>query len=250
MSLGNKAGRRLAVALALALPLSGCMQFEYGIVLEEDLSGTADVDVTVDLEKTAVAFATVEKMFSGEEGAPTEEEIAAARQELMEEMGEEEFDEAELRQDIESDLPEGMELLDVKQTWDDLKMNLKIDLSFENATQLSQLALSGDEEDQLPVSDQRPFADLQVIDEGSTLLIRNEPINPVEETEEAAEMMPALEGMMESMLSDLSIVFKITAPFDIVEHNATRKDGNTLYWEYGFDNLEEGTEGILVRYRK
>ncbi len=239
-----------ALTLALALPLGGCMQFEYGIVLERDLSGTANIDMTIDFDRIAYTMAALEKSFSGVEGAPTEEEIAAARQEMMEEMGEEEFDEAELRREIEEDLPEGMELLDAQQSWDDFKMNLKVDLGFENVTQLNQMSISTDEDEDIPVSDQRPFGDLEIIDEGGTLLIRNEPINPLDETEDASQMMPGMEAMLDSALADLRIVFKITAPFDIVEHNATRRDGKTLYWIYEFESLKEGAEGILVRYRK
>ncbi|UCF18265.1 MAG: hypothetical protein JSU87_09890 [Gemmatimonadota bacterium] len=250
MRLARNARWRLALILVLALPLGGCMQFEYGIVLERDLSGTANIDMTLDFDRIAYTMATLEKSFSGIEGAPTEEEIAAARQEMMDEMGEEEFDEAELRREIEGDLPEGMELLDVQQSWEDLKMNVKVDLGFENVTQLNQMAISRDEDEELPVSEQRPFGDLEIIDEGGTLLIRNEPVNPLDETEEASEMMPGLEAMFDSAFADLRIVFKITAPFDIVEHNATRRDGKTLYWEYGLESLEKGAEGIMVRYRK
>lgn len=250
MSFGRIAGRRLALVLALTLSLGGCMQFEYGMVLEEDLSGTANLDFTVDMDRTAYAMAMVQKMFMGGEGAPTEEEVAAARAELMKDIDEEGFDEAEMREEIENDLPEGMELLSASQSWDDAKMNIKLDLGFDNVSRLNELTISGDEEDEIPVSDQKPFGDLQILDEGNTLTIRNEPINPLSETEEAAQMMPAIEGVLATAFADLGIVFKITAPFEVIEHNATRQEGNTLYWEYGFDALKQGTEGILVRYRK
>jgi len=54
------------------------------------------------------------------------------------------------------------------------------------------------------------------------------------------------------------VAWKITAPFDVVSSNATRKDGNTLIWEYDFEKLQKlaaskkGLDdmGVKVTYRK
>ena len=56
----------LSVALVALFGLTGCMQIEYGIVLEEDLSGTADIDFALDMDRMAYSFAMVQKMFSGQ----------------------------------------------------------------------------------------------------------------------------------------------------------------------------------------
>ena len=54
---------------------AGCMQFEYGITLEEDLSGTADVDLAIDLDRVAYMSAYIQNAFAGEGGEPTDEQI-------------------------------------------------------------------------------------------------------------------------------------------------------------------------------
>lgn len=242
----------LSVALVALFGLTGCMQIEYGIVLEEDLSGTADIDFALDMDRMAYSFAMVQKMFSGQEGTPTEEEIAAARQEILAEMESENFSEEEMRADIEKDLPEGVELIHATQSRDDLKVRADVKLAFDNVTRLSELQLNAEDDDgsSVPGTDTELFRDLQIVDEGGVLTIRNSPLNPIEETEEAGGAWPGLEAMMERAFEDLSIVFRIDAPFEIIAHNATRQEGTTLLWEYNVTNLKQGTEGILVRYRK
>jgi len=242
----------LSVALVALFGLTGCMQIEYGVALEEDLSGTADIDFALDMDRMAYSFAMVQKMFSGEEGAPTEEEIAAAREEILAEMEGEDFSEEEMRADIEKDLPEGVELIHATQARDELKVSADVKLRFDHVTRLNELHLDAedDEGSTVPGTDAELFRDLQIVDEGGILTIRNSPVNPIEETEEAGGGWPGLEAMMERAFEDLSIVFKIEAPFEIIEHNATRREGRTLFWEYDVSSLKQGTEGILVRYRK
>ena len=60
---------------------------------------------------------------------------------------------------------------------------------------------------------------------------------------------------MEALFKGLRVAFKITAPFEVVEHNAHRKTGNTLIWEYDLATMqkltpEQAKQGIKVRYRK
>jgi hypothetical protein len=57
---------------------AGCMQFDYGITLEEDLSGTADVDIAIDLDRVAYMSAYIQNAFAGEGGEPSDEQIQAA----------------------------------------------------------------------------------------------------------------------------------------------------------------------------
>ena len=42
------------------------------------------------------------------------------------------------------------------------------------------------------------------------------------------ELSPEEKKQMEDMFKGLRVAFKITAPFEVVEHNAHRKEGNTL----------------------
>ena len=53
------------------------------------------------------------------------------------------------------------------------------------------------------------------------------------------------------LFKGLRVAFRITAPFEILEQNAHRKEGNTLIWEFDVKSLEKATPtGIRVRYRK
>ncbi len=51
--------------LGLTLMAVGCMQVDYGIVLEDDLSGTTDLDMTIDLDRIAYSAAMIQAAFEG-----------------------------------------------------------------------------------------------------------------------------------------------------------------------------------------
>ncbi len=240
--------------VAGALLLGGCLDMEYGIVLDRDLSGQSTLDMSVDMERIAYAMAAMQHAFSGEEGPPPDEQVEAMRQELLEDMREEEgdegFDEDELRAEIEPDLPPGVELLSADYSRDGLQMRFQFAFAFDNVESLNRLHIAMGEDDESPIDmeEPRPFESLQVIDEGSTILVKNEPINPLDLDEEDSEYLS--EKMIESLFEGLRVAFRIESPFDIVEHNATRVDGTSLYWEYTLESLQDAPEGIFVRYRK
>jgi hypothetical protein len=240
-------------ALVLASFLGGCVDLEYGIVLDEDLSGTSTLDMNIDLDRIAYMGAVMQRAFSGKEGPPTDEEVDAIRQKLLEEMDDEqEFNEAEMREEIEDDLPAGVRLLGATFSRDGLETSVGLQFAFDNVASLNELHIeAGDDEDGDPmgqVGGSRPFKGLQIIDEGNALVVRNEPINPLDLQDESAMFMP--EGLLASVFEDLRIAFKIETPFEAVEHNATRVEGHTLYWEYDLENLSDDPRAIYVRYRK
>lgn len=235
------------LTLLLGAGVSGCFQMEYGLRLEEDLSGEAEMAVTIDLERMAVAMATLQRSMSGQEGPPTEEEIAAAREELLEEVDEGTFDDATVREEVEPDLPEGVRLLDVSSDQDGLRSSFDIRLGFDHLSRLSELDVGPDEAG----DSGEPFGGLELIDEGDTFIIRNEPVNPIRDAEEGAGMMEGAEGLIQSMFSEMRIAFTLDAPFEIVEHNATERAGSRLSWIYDFESMSAGApQSIYVRYRK
>ena len=65
-----------------------------------------------------------------------------------------------------------------------------------------------------------------------------------------------LEASLKDAMKDLKVTFRIEAPFRVLESNATRKDGNSLFWEYNVESLEtmqkDGKKdvGVRVRYEK
>lgn len=267
---------RWALSVGALVLLGGattsCVEMEYGLALERDLSGTATLDVEIDLERMAYVSARMQRMFAGADGEPTEEEIEAAREELLEQAEQEDaFSEETVREEITDDLPEGIELLEVETGQDGLRHRLRVSLAFDRVERLREMSVDaggdGDGADEdadeagagaAPAGggpEPDPFGDLEVIDEGETILITNAALNPVAEAREQTQGgMPGLEGMLGRAFEGLRVTFSIRAPFEVVEHNATRVEGNTLWWEYDFAALagreEAMPDPIMVRYRK
>jgi len=245
----------LAVALAAALSLPACGQIEYSIALEEDLSGTATLDMGLNLEKLAYALASIQKAFTGDTTEITEEELATAREDLISEMDADEWNEEEALADAKADLPEGVEMVEFSNTREDLSMQFRVRLAFDHISKLNEVEIDPDDatgtDGVTSGEETRPFGRLEVIEEGNTIVLRNDPLDPIDEQiEEASSQLGAMESMVESALEDFSVVFRIEAPFEILEHNATRQEGNTLIWEYDESNLEGGSDGVFVRYQR
>jgi len=237
-----------------ALFAAGCMQFEYGVTLEEDLSGTADVDIAIDLDRVAYMAAFVQNAFTGEGGEPSEEQIKEARAEILADMDEDEdFSEASLRAEIEPDLPEGVTLVYAKADRQDLRTTMKIRFDFDHVDKLKEIHLDADDEgeDGGPPMDSEPFEDLEIIEEGGYIIVRSQPINPMEELDEMEDMPWVSDEMVEKLLEGFGVTFSITSPFKVEEHNATRKEGNKLVWEFNLETLKSGeTTGIFARLKR
>ncbi len=247
--------KRLLLATGCVLLLTGCFDIEVGVKLERDLSGTATMDMTIDMEPMAYVMAAMEKSFSGEEGAPTAEEIAAARAELLAEtQDEEKFDIEELRQEAEADLPEGITLVDAAQSSEGLKQNIKIILGFDDVSRLDEISFddpeqSGDPTEQNPL--EKPFEGLRFVDEGDSYLLESDPINPYEDQVESGQIPMGGEEMIARIFENLRFVFSFETPFDVIEHNATRVEGRKLIWEYKLTELSGSEVGsIRARFRK
>jgi hypothetical protein len=68
-------------------------------------------------------------------------------------------------------------------------------------------------------------------------------------------MDAAMKAMAEGLFAGMRVSFRITAPFEVIEHNAHRREGSTLVWDYNFQTLAKLTpaqakQGMFVRYRK
>ena len=79
-----------------------------------------------------------------------------------------------------------------------------------------------------------------------------------EEAKENAPKMDAdTEKLMKDAFKDMRVTYRISAPFTIVSHNATRREGDTLIWEYNVARFEELSKkknpedfGVRVTYRR
>ena len=136
-------------------------------------------------------------------------------------------------------------------------------LGFDHPAKLEQINFGGKSSETAtgPASDNpldSPFGGLKIIDEGRTLLVTSPARNPVAGQQEEISTLPIdpeLKALLDSILGGVRVAVRLTAPFEVIEHNAHRKEGNTLVWDYNYASLQKMTvleieQGVRVRYRK
>ena len=255
--------RRMALVLTacLLLATSGCIQIEEAVTLEKDLSGTAAFNFSVDMEPFAAFAAQFKREMEGKEGKPTQEEIDAARKEML--ASQKGSVKMPTKEEIEKDMPPGVKLLESKVVDQGLKFGGNVKVAFDHFDKLKQLdmkkdagptdeAQAGNTEEGGPQK-QQPFGDLNLKDEGKTLLLTGKAFNPTADA--PAPAMDDAGPEVEAALKQMKIVTRITSPFEVIEHNATRKEGKTLIWEYNYETLknmtpEQMAQGIRARFKK
>lgn len=236
--------RKIIAALAVLLLTSGCFEIENSINLERDLSGTADFHLGIDMEPMVIIMAQVAKEMDGKKGPLTDAEIAKAKADFKKQSTTKKSEEPS-KGDVAKELPPGVKLLDYKITDRDFGMATDFKFGFDRINHLVNVKLPSKEAKdptQKSVID-TPFEGLEVVEKGDTITIRTKPQNPAEKVnEEKAEgpkLDPETEEMIKKAFSKLHVAYRITAPFTIVSHNATRKEGNTLIWEYDLARFEK-----------
>ena len=252
--------RKFAAALLCvsAFLVTGCFDIEQSITLERNLSGQGAFSMKVDMEPLVGFMALMKNEMSGKKGAPTAAELAEIRKELMSSgTSSAPTDFEKEKKEIASKLPKGVSLLDANFKADGLKMTGQATFAFDHASKLAQISLpnkGGGPGGPNPA--ETPFENFQIIDEGKTILVTVPVENPASDAPGPGGAADAeMAKQMEALFKGLRIAVKITAPFEVVEHNAHRKTGNTLTWEYDLATMqkltpEQAKQGIKVRYRK
>jgi hypothetical protein len=257
--------RRSLVVVVLCVLLTGCFEIEQTINLQKDLSGTADFHLGIDMEPMIVIMAQVGREMEGKKGPMTAAELAKAKADFKKNMKKSESSKPS-KEDVSKDMPKGVKLLDFKATEKDFGMATDMKFGFENVKSLVGVKLpskEGADPTQKNVID-TPFEGLEVIEKGNLITVQTKPTNPAEKVnEQAAESGgpkpdPEMEKMMKDAFSKMRVVYRLTAPFTIVSHNATRKEGNTLIWEYDMKRFEEMSKtkkktddfGVKVVYKR
>lgn len=249
------------LALLSVVLLAGCFEIDQSINLQKDLSGTADFHLGVDLEPMVVVMAQFARSMEGKEGPVTEAELAKARADFKKGSKKSES-KPPSRAEIEESMPEGVKLLDFKTADRELGMDTTFKFGFDRIQRLVGVKLpskEGGDPTQKNVVDS-PFESLELVEKGDTITIRTKPVNPAEAVKEEARDAPKLDKDTEKLIKDafgkMRVTYRITAPLTIVSHNATRREGNTLVWEYNMDRFEElakkGADdfGVRVTYKK
>ena len=171
------------------------------------------------------------------------------------------------KEELAKSLPPGVKLLDSNFKDEGLKILGAFTLGFDDVHKLKQVKLSepkpaGQEQQGPPGAENpfdTPFGDLEITEQGNTILLTTKPRNPLEEQKQEmggeGQVAPEMEKQLERAFKGLRIAWKIEAPFQVLEHNAHRKDGKALVWEYTLDSLKamdpkKAAEGIRVKYKK
>jgi hypothetical protein len=259
-----KKSARLPVVLVIlaACSLAGCFDIEQSVTLNRDLSGKAGFTMTVNMEPMVLFMANMQRGMQGKTGDATPAEIADAKKEFLaqkktkDDAGKFEAQKAE----AVKHLPPGVQLLEANMDDQGMKMVVHMLFGFDDISKLSAINF----EDKAgakgagpknPMS--QPFAGLRVKDEGTTILLTGEAMDPVaKQKAETPDLTPEMKTQMEAAFKGFRIAWKVDAPFDVVESNATRRSGRTLYWEYDLPALEKlasekkSPEALRVRFKK
>lgn len=260
---------RLGLGLAGCFLLAGCFDVEQSLVLQKDLSGKAGFSMKVDLEPMVYMMLMMQRSMEGKEGEPTAAELETAKKDFLAnaQKTESKPDPEQQKAELAKSLPAGVKLLDSNFKDDGLKILGAFSLGFDDIHKLKQVKLSDAKPGESgqggpPGAEQNPFdtpfGDLEITDQGNTILLTTKPRNLLEEQKKEMGgdgVAPDMEKQLERAFKGLRIAWKIEAPFQVLEHNAHRQEGKTLVWEYTLDSLKamdpkKAAEGIRVKYKK
>jgi hypothetical protein len=261
--------RGILIAALFAFFATGCFEVEQSIELKRDLSGTANFKLGVDMEPMVIIMAKVQKEMSGDKSPLTAADIAAAKADFKKNEKKSTSVTEDPRKEAEGGLPPGVKLLDVSVAEKEFGVTTNMKFAFDKLSSLVGVKLGTKKEGEGPADPMKksvldtPFQGLEVSETASTISIHTTPQNPADKVKsEASEQGPKLDADTEKMMNDafknLRVAWKITAPFEVVSSNATRKEGNTLIWEYDFAKLQKlaaskkGLDdlGVKVTYKK
>jgi hypothetical protein len=247
---------------AVGVALLGCFDVEQSVSLRRDLSGTAGFTMTVDLEPMIAFMAGMQHSMSGKPGDPTPEEIEAARKDFLEKQKSD--DPAKKQQDLASEkaqleksMPPGIKLLSSSFADQGTKVSARFQVGFDDVRKLAQIKLPEKSGQGAPGSNpyEDPFSQLKVVDEGPTLLVTFGSVNPAAHMQEQAGkdagQNPEMTKAVEAAFKSARFAFRLETPFEVVETNATRRDGHTLYWEFkASDPNAKMPPTLMARFKK
>ena len=226
--------------LALVLTATGCLQLESNAVIEKDGSGTLDITFTVplDVEQALRELSQLDAGMDEDMGTPP--------------MFDENFDISELKADLS---PHGVEVKDYVNGVEGDSRVTSLTLAFKDVDGM-QAALEGaggsdgamgirrmsdgnfylgeveasyhfDEADEEEAYEEPSMEDLENMDMGAAM-------------QDAARSMELM-GVLMSRASDLSLVWRITVPGDVIRHNAQQVEGRTCVWAFDSSGMMSGS---------
>ncbi|MEM6925518.1 MAG: SUMF1/EgtB/PvdO family nonheme iron enzyme [Myxococcota bacterium] len=202
----------IGAVVAMIWMLTGCA-IEQVVTLEEDLSGTAVMDIEMDLEQMITPLLAF---------APDEASREELRQELLTGQREKMKMQAE---ELEEDLPEGITAT-IATREDGLTFGLAVQLAFEHLGLLRELR---DEDGS------SPFA-IDIVEEGPMLTLTFDAFPDDDEPDEGVDDSDDTNPFTSAM-PQFSFAVTLEAPFEVVEHNGTQK-GNRVSWRLTMDEMK------------
>lgn len=253
-----------AVAAAgLGLLLGGCFDVEESVSLERDLSGKAAFNMTIDMEPMVYFMASLQHSMSGQPGDATPAEVETVRKSMVTKKDTAKApDPTEIKAELAKSLPPGVKVLSTSVDDRGTKVAFHMEMGFDDVHKLSQVQLpkqSSAGGPQGPNPYEQPFSTFKVVDEGHTLLVTMTAADPETKVKEAAGQAappgaPPDDAMMKAVTSafqNARFAFRLDSPFEVVETNATRRDGHTLYWEWkGVEGAANAPRNLMVRFKK
>jgi hypothetical protein len=258
-----------ALAIAIFLPITGCIEIERVITLKPDMSGQAQFRMSINMEAFARMGIEAKRKAEGKTGALTDAEIAEAMKQMSGGMEKNPPDKAAMAKS----LPAGITLVDVTQKVEGFKISVGITLGFDDVKKLMTLKLDDKEREMGPTGGESlsPFYGLQITESGQTLTMVLKPIfgggaeglmgkpadksemappNPIANaTEELPKLMqemlaeaPQLKELIENLPKQFRETFRLEAAWPVLETNATKKDAKGVAWEYTLESLMKMTE--------
>ncbi|HSY50977.1 MAG TPA: hypothetical protein VLC46_19390 [Thermoanaerobaculia bacterium] len=243
--------RGILIAALLALFATGCFEVEQSIELKRDMSGTANFKLGVDMEPMITIMAKMQKEMSGDKSPLTKADIAAAKADFKKQQTTSTAEKSEdSRKRAEGGLPPGVKLLDVSVQEKEFGVTTNMKFAFDKLSSLVGVKLGTKNEGGAPADPTKksildtPFEGLEVSETASTITIHTKPQNPADKVKaQESQQGPKLDADTEKMMNDafknLRVAWKITAPFEVVSSNATRREGKTLIWEYDFEKFQK-----------
>ncbi|WP_328987642.1 hypothetical protein [Thiorhodovibrio winogradskyi] len=208
---------RWLVALAVVLVLGGCVKVEQTLTLKKDGSGTLDMRYGMS-EQTIAQMEAMEKM------------AESMGQEASEDVGGEtpfDFDEAEIREQFESDAPEGVELVSLQSESLDGWRYMNLKLAFDDLSALKNTEFFSD-----------GAMSLTKNADGNYVLVQStgaEDAMPPTSPDGSDAATAAMMQQMAAMFAGMRIATTVIAPSEIIESNATDMDGRKASWVFDVD---------------
>lgn len=228
----------MMVGFAMFLLVStGCFDITETIRLNEDLSGTTTIEVSIDMGAMLGPLAAM----AGEDfdlEAEMEEVLAKQKAEIDPKL-----------EELTAGLTPGMRLLGQEERIEGSTIIVSIALAFDDLEALARFRAK-DRMDRLGSDSGAPptVGALAIERRGKQLVLQFDELTPGNDgstpapstdAESDSELDPAMEAMFQRMLGgSMTLSLVVEAPFAVVEHNGTTQSGPQVRWTYDMMDLQ------------